>query len=277
MTPIHLAAIESDMDDMPGTVSVWCGRLDRPPALARNPDTTHYAASTMKIAVLAALHRAAASGALDLDADLVLRNEFRSADPAAPPFACTCGYDSDPEVWQRLGGTGTLRWLARRMIVVSGNLATNICLTAVGRPAVAEVLRLVGARHSVVARCIEDYAASARGVTNLVTAADLAALLAAIAGGALPGREEMLTVLLAQERGEDLAAGLPPGTRIAHKNGWIDGVRHGAGIIFPHDAPPYVLVVCTTTPLASGNTGADPACRLLARVAGASWADRHAL
>lgn len=61
----------------------------------------------------------------------------------------------------------------------------------------------------------------------------LAALLSAIAGAdarlaSAPPCADMLGVLLAEERGEDLAAGLPSGTRIAHKNGWITGVRHGA-------------------------------------------------
>jgi len=268
----HLADVGATLDGVPGQVSVWCGRLGAAPALAREPDATHYAASTMKVAVLAALHR---SG-LDLDADVPVHNEFRSADPDAPAFSCEPSYDSDTEVWARLGGTASLRWLARRMIVVSGNLATNLCLEAVDRTAVADIWRLVGARHSVVGRGIEDYAAAERGITNLVTAADLAALLTAIASGTLPGHEEMLAVLLAQERGEDLAAGLPRGTRIAHKNGWVSGVGHGADVVFPDEAPAYALVVCTTTELASGDT-ADEACRLLARIAAASWADRHVL
>jgi beta-lactamase class A len=86
----------------------------------------------------------------------------------------------------------------------------------------------------------------------------------------------MLDTLLGQECVEDLAAGLPPGTRIAHKNGWIPGVRHGAGVVFPADAPPYAIAVCTSTPLAVNEQNAA-ACQLVARIAAASWADRHTL
>ena len=86
----------------------------------------------------------------------------------------------------------------------------------------------------------------------------------------------MLDVLLAQERREDLAAGLPPGIRIAHKNGWVTGVRHGAGVVFPEDAPPYAIVVCTTIPVGEVATGLDP-CALVARISAAAWADRHDL
>ncbi|HET8642708.1 MAG TPA: serine hydrolase, partial [Pseudonocardiaceae bacterium] len=217
-----------------------------------------------------------------------VRNEFPSAAPGAPAFGCNQGYDNDEAVWERLGGSAPLRWLGRRMIVRSSNLATNICLTAAGLDAVARVWRLAGAAHSVVGRCIEDTAASEAGITNLVTAADLAALLGAIATGAGgpdgaasrlagPGScREMLDVLLAQEGRDDLAAGLPPGTRVAHKGGWIRGIRHGAGVVYPADTPPYVIVCCASTPLARNEAG-DEACRLVARVAAASWADRHAL
>jgi beta-lactamase class A len=152
---------------------------------------------------------------------------------------------------------------------------------------VAEVYRICGATASGLHRAVEDMAARAAGITNEVTAADLAALLSAIVTGAEHGhpvasREScaaMLDTLCAQELREDLAAGLPPGTRIAHKNGWVSGVRHGAGVVFPADAPPYALVVCATTPLAHAPAAAvpDAACRLLAVVAAASWSDRHAL
>ncbi|HET8660981.1 MAG TPA: serine hydrolase [Micromonosporaceae bacterium] len=288
--PPRMAALDAELATVGGTVSVWYGRPGRPAAYTRLPDVAHYAASTMKVAVLAAVYRTAEAGRLDLDAPVEVRNEFPSAAPGAPPFGCDRGYDNDEAVWQRLGGWAPLRWLARRMIVRSSNLATNICLASVGLDAVAEVWRRAGAGHSVVGRGIEDTAASQAGITNLVTAADLAALLGAVAGGgtgpeATAGPEaiagpascrEMTEVLLAQEHRDDLAAGLPSDVPVAHKNGWVRGIRHGAGVVYPADAPPYAIVCCTTTPLATNDAG-DEACRLLARVAAASWADRHAL
>jgi beta-lactamase class A len=273
----QVAALEAHLAAVPGTVSVWHGPLGGPPAYARNADVTHYAASTMKVAVLAALHRAAEAGALDLDAEVPVRNEFASAAPGAPAFGCTQGYDNDDDVWARVGGTATLGWLARRMIVRSSNLATNHVIGHVGLPAVAAAWRDAGARHSETGRGIEDHAARDAGITNDVTAADLAALLSSIATASIASRagcDAMLEVLFAQEHREDLAAGLPPGTRIAHKNGWVHGVRHGAGIVFPDDAAPYAIVVCTTTELADDEDGDDEACRLIARVSAAAWADR---
>jgi beta-lactamase class A len=264
---VDWGALDKDLDAVPGTVSVCTGPLAGSLTYTRLPDATHYAASTMKAAVLAALYRSD----VDLDADVPVHNVFPSA--ASGSYGCTREYDSDAEVWERLGGTAPLRWLATRMIVRSSNLATNIVLGHTGLPAVAKVWDQVGARHSVTVRGIEDAVAREAGIENLVTAADLAALMTAIATGELAAPDAcraMLDVLLAQERREDLAAGLPPGTRVAHKNGWVPGVRHGAGVVFPDDAPPYAIAVCTTTDLPDAE-----ACALLARISATAWAARH--
>lgn len=271
--------LDADLDAEPGTVSVYVGRLDHPPAYARLPQVPHYAASTMKAAVLAALYRTAEAGSVDLDAPVPVHNTFASALPGAACFGCSPEYDNDPLVWARLDGQAPLRWLARRMIIQSSNLAANLVIDRIGLPAVAEVWHQVGARHSVTARGIEDFAARDAGLENLVTAADLAALLDAIATGRLAGAAacaDMLDVLLAQERREDLAAGLPPGTRIAHKNGWVRGIRHAAGVVFPDDAPPYAVVVCTSVD--PGVRDRDAAARaLIARVSRVAWCTRTGL
>ncbi|MFB9239028.1 serine hydrolase [Plantactinospora siamensis] len=281
---------DAELAAAPGTASAYVGRLTGPPAYARLADTPHYAASTMKLAVLAALYRAAEDGSLDLDRPVPVRNDFASAAPGAGRFGCDPDYDNDDAVWARVGGEASLRWLADRMVTRSSNLATNVVLGYVGLPAVARAWAAGGARHSVTGRGIEDFAARERGITNDVTAADLAALLGAIARGAdEPGGlagpascSAMLSVLFGQVHREDLAAGLPEGTRIAHKNGWVNGVRHGAGVVFPADAPPYLIVVCTTVDL-DGPDHPDPhaidaeACAMLARLSAAAWADRHVL
>ncbi|MFD0823752.1 serine hydrolase, partial [Micromonospora zhanjiangensis] len=171
------ADLDAQLSTVAGTVSVYAGRLTGPPAYTREADATHYAASTMKVAVLTALYRAAEAGTLDLDAPVPVVNDFASARPDAPRFGCARDYDNDGAVWDRLGGRASLRWLAHRMIVRSSNLATNIVLGHLGTPAVAEVWTLAGARHSVTGRGIEDFAARDAGITNLVTAADLAAEL----------------------------------------------------------------------------------------------------
>jgi beta-lactamase class A len=260
-----LAGLEPELDAVAGTVSVWCGPVgaDRP-WYARAEHVPHYAASTMKIAVLAAAHHAHEAGIVDLDTPVPVTDRFRSAAPGAPGYRLRRAADDDPAVWDRLGGTATLRWLAERMIVRSSNLATNLVLDRVGIAAADAEWRHVGARSSRIGRGIEDVAAAAAGITNQVTAADLAALLS---GLVLRAEHGPLAVLQAQEQRDDLPAGLPPGTRVAHKSGWVRGVRHGAAVVYPAGRPRYTLVVCTTSALPDA-----AACRLLARVAAASWA-----
>lgn len=269
------------LDAVPGTVSVWYAPLGSAvPRYARLENERHYAASTMKVAVLAALHRAHEAGRLDLDTPVPVRNRFASALPGAPEFSLPGKHDdNDDAVWDRLDGEASLRWLAERMIVRSSNFATNIVLAHAGADEVAHVWRLAGATHSTTPRGIDDAAAREAGLDNLVTAADLGRLLDALATGALAGPDStarMLATLQAQEHREDLAAGLPPDARVAHKNGWVPGIRHAAGVVFPRDADPYTIVVCTSTPLAGteGTDGRDAACDLVARIARASWTAR---
>ena len=51
----------------------------------------------------------------------------------------------------------------------------------------------------------------------------------------------MMAVLERQKFNEGIPAGLPPGTRVAHKTGEITKIHHDAAIVF---APkPFVLVI----------------------------------
>jgi beta-lactamase class A len=250
------ANIDRELAAAPGTVSAYVGPLGGPPVYTRLPDATHYAASTMKVGVLVALRRAG----LDLDAPVPVHNEHQSAYRGT--YGNAPADDGDDQVWKRLGGTAPLGWLAERMIVRSGNLATNLCIEAVGLPAVDAVWRAVGATGSVTGRGIEDLAARDAGIDNLVTAHDLAALFTAV----VRDEPDLLPVLEAVEQRDDLAAGLPPDTRLAHKSGWITGIRHGAGVVFPPHAPPYVIAVCTSTGLDDAG-----ACGLVTRVSRAAW------
>ncbi|GAA3023049.1 hypothetical protein GCM10010519_59740 [Streptomyces lactacystinicus] len=239
-------------------VAPWMG--DSKPVFLHNPDELHDAASTMKVAVLAALCR----GGVSLDAEVPVVNRFESV--VGGEFGNDPDRDSDPLPWELLGTHVPLRLLAERMITHSSNLATNICLARTTQQAVADVWRRAGATHSATPRGIEDYAARARGVHNRVSARDLVRLLRSLAD-----EPELLGLLECNEFRVDLAAGLPSNTRIAFKNGWIPGTRLGVGLVQAADCPPYLIAVCYTGPLADGTDRTDPAARLLARISKAVW------
>ena len=221
---------------------------------------------------MAAAYRAADAGDLSLDESVPVHATFDSVVEGAGTFDCTSAYDSDPQVWERLGTAVALRWLVRRSIVRSSNLATNLILERLGFGAVEDVYRSVDASGCTVRRMIQDAAGLEAGVTNTVTARGLTRLMGSIAGrkaASVPACDEMLDVLRAQEWRDDIVRGLPPGTSVAHKNGWVEGVRHSIALIEPGDVAPYLLAICTTSTLADAES-AD----LLAELAAASWADR---
>jgi beta-lactamase class A len=234
----------------------------------------HYAASTIKLALVIAAYREAAAGRLDLDRRIEVHDGFMSA-AEATTFYLDRTEDGDPRVWQRLGSLVALRWLCARAIVRSSNLATNLLLESVGVEAVARTLTEIGASGSCLTRGIEDAAARKTGLRNLVTAADLAETLRRLAGRSLlddAGSTEILAVLAAQQINDAIPAGLPPMTRVAHKSGWVDGVSHDAALISPPDTAPFLFVMCTTSGL-SEQAGLD----LIAAGAAAAWADRRVL
>jgi hypothetical protein len=55
--------------------------------------------------------------------------------------------------------------------------------------------------------------------------------------------EQMLELMSANDLERLLQAGIPKGTRISHKNGWLYNVHADGGIVFPPNGRDYVIVV----------------------------------
>jgi beta-lactamase class A len=262
----------SDLDGVAGSISVWCGDLSGRPSCFRLGDVTHYAASTMKLPLLVAAYRQHERGELDLDAPVPVHNRFTSASDGSD-FSLDQDDDQDDGTWARLGGEATLRDLVRHAIVHSGNLATNLTLEHVGVAAVDAVLRDAGCSPAtVLPRGIEDAAAREAGLDNRVTAQDLALVMCGIAARTLAAEatcREAEAVLAAQEHRDKIPAGLPGGTYVANKTGWVTGVAHDVALVRPADADPYVLAVCTTSQLDE-----PEASRLIAAISTTMWQER---
>jgi beta-lactamase class A len=274
---VDAPSLDSFLSRLPaqrGSFSVWAGPVAGEPVTAHTASHQHYAASTMKLALVIAAYRQAELERLDLDQPVTVHNDFASAADGSS-FSLDWAEDSDPRVWRRLGSAVALRWLCLRAIVRSSNLATNLILEVVGPQAVAETLARADATRSCITRGIEDAKARAAGMTNLVTARDLAVTLQRLVSGELlepAGAAEVLAVLGAQQINDAIPAGLPPHTPVAHKSGWVEGVSHDAALITPPDAAPFVFVMCTTSELAE-----QEGLELLAAGASAAWDDRKAL
>ncbi len=212
-----------------------------------NADTSFHAASTMKVPVMIELFRRATTGSFRMNQGLLLVNQFGSIVDGSP-YALDVNSDSDSTLYHRVGERVPVDTLLRLMITRSSNFATNTLITLVGADEVTRTMRSLGAQRIQVLRGVEDGKAFDKGLNNTTTARDLAIILRAIEEGraASPAAtREMLGILLAQEFNEKIPAGLPPGTRVAHKTGEITAVSHDAAIVYPPGRQPYVLVVLT--------------------------------
>jgi beta-lactamase class A len=269
--PLLDAAVRVRLDDLAGDalVSVWLSGLDGGLHLSRYADVQHYAASTMKLPLLVAAHRLHERGVLDLDHEVEVHNSFASAADGST-YSLTQADDQDDATWAGLGGTRTLRALAEHATVRSGNLATNLLLERVGTGAVADVLADAGcSADTVLPRGIGDAVARESDLDNLVTAADLGLVLRGVADRSLAAPETCVAVeavLARQEHRDGIPRGLPDGTYVANKTGWVDGVSHDVALVRPADRPPYVLVVLTTSDLPE-----EAASDLIAGVSRAVW------
>ena len=215
--------------------------------LFMNADTSFHAASTMKVPVMIELFRRANTGSFRMDQGLMMVNQFASLVDGSP-YSLDIGSDSDSTLYHRIGERVRVDSLLRLMITRSSNFATNTLITLVGADAVTKTMRELGARRIQVLRGVEDGKAFQQGLNNTTTARDLAIILRAIEEGRAASPDatrQMLAILSAQEFNEKIPAGLPPGTRVAHKTGDITAVSHDAAIVYPPGGSPYVLVVLT--------------------------------
>src|SRR5438876_1889599 len=229
-------------------VGVYYRSLVRPDSVLIGANLRLHAASTMKVPVMIQIFRDADAGLLGLDDSLTVHTAFPSLVPGA---AFTVGKedDSDSTLYALVGRNRSVRDLLELMITRSSNLATNILIERVGASRAQASARALGAWSIQVLRGVEDGAAYRAGLNNTTTARDLGVLLGAIAAGRAASRaacDSMLVILGRQEFNEGIPAGLPPGTRVAHKTGWIgEVVYHDAGVVYPPHGGSYVLVVLT--------------------------------
>jgi beta-lactamase class A len=234
-------------------VGVWLGGLDGTTWWEQDADEPVLAASLMKVPV------AMAAASLDLDREVVVHADFDSVVPGER-FELDEGYDQDPDTWAELGRRQTLRELRRRSIVLSGNLATNLVMEQTGVAACTAVM-------PEVRRMISDQPATDAGIVNEASARQWGGLLCRVAAA----HQEVEDVMRGQTYRDGIPRGLPEGTAIANKTGWIDDHTHDMAIVRPADGEPFALVVLTRlagVPTDEGNAR-------IAEVAREAWGRRR--
>jgi beta-lactamase class A len=222
----------------------------------------------MKVPVMFGIFEAVTRGELRLEQPVRVKNDFVSILDGSH-YALEAREDSDPQLYDEVGRELPLEELVRRMIDRSSNLATNIVIEFIGAPKVMEQMKAIGALNIRVLRGVEDDKAYHAGMNNTTTANDLKLVFRALGERRVispDASDRMLEILLAQEHNDGIPAGLPRGTRVAHKTGSITEISHDAGIVFRPDGSKYVLVVLTR-----GFKDGDEAQRVIAQIAKATW------
>src|SRR5438067_10548324 len=139
-------------------------------------DRWFHAASTIKVAVLLAVFRAADEGRLRLNDSLHVRNRFFSA-TGGTVFHVAADRDATPELYQFVGRTAKISVLAHAMISGSSNLATNLLLDFLSVEYARTALRDARVEGVELRRGVEDHAAHEQGINNQATADGLLGLL----------------------------------------------------------------------------------------------------
>ena len=238
-------AIEADIGGSGAEVAVAFAMLDDSSSWLLRPDEPFHAASTMKVPVLIELYRQAHEGKLHLGDSLVIRNQFPSLVDGSP-YRLDPSDDSEADLYRAVGGTRTLAELSELMITVSSNLATNLLIERLGVGNIQQGVHALHAEGMQVLRGVEDSKAFQQGLNNTTTARALLTLMEAIARGEAVDADAsraMRAILERQTFNDGIPAGLPAGTRVAHKTGEITRIQHDAAIVY---APrPFVLVILT--------------------------------
>jgi len=209
-------------------------------------DRWFHAASTIKVAVLLAVFRAADTGRLRLNDSLHVRNRFFSAADGTV-FHVAADRDAMPELYQSVGRVAKISVLAHAMISGSSNLATNLLLDFLSVEYARTALRDARVEGVELRRGVEDHAAHEQGINNQATADGLLSLLSAIRSDFLSNdsKQQVIRILLEQRFNSMIPAGLPSHAMVAHKTGEISTVSHDIGIVYLPEREPYITAILT--------------------------------
>ncbi|MFN0097374.1 MAG: serine hydrolase [Gemmatimonadaceae bacterium] len=241
-------ALRDRIAQVPGAqVGLWFEDFATGDTLGIGDTVSFHAASTMKVPVMFELYRQVDAGTLDLETRIPLQNRFLSIVDRSP-YSLEPSDDSDSSLYNLVGSQVSFRELNERMIVRSSNLATNVLIERLDATRVTSFARSLGGAGVIVRRGVEDIPAFRAGLNNTTTARGLGKLMAALERGQVASPSAtaaMRATLMRQEFNDEIPAGLPPGTRVAHKTGWITATTHDAAIVYPPGRPPFVLVILT--------------------------------
>ena len=255
--------IRDKFENTDGIFALAFKNLESGKQILINERENFHAASTMKTPVMIEVFKQVHNGEFNLYDSIIVKNEFKSIVDGSL-FKLSSFDDSDKKTYEKIGGYLSLRELIYDMITISSNFATNLVIDYIGHKDINKTMRDLGAKDINVLRGVEDIKAFNVGLSNTTTALDLLKIYENLALGKVINSslsEEMVDILKKQKYDDIIPKYLPKSIEVAHKDGWINGVRHDSGIVFLDGNTTYVLVLLSKN-LEDEIKGAD----LLAKV-----------
>ncbi|MGA7671464.1 MAG: serine hydrolase [Nitrolancea sp.] len=232
-------------------------------------DTEFESASLYKLGIMVEVYRQRDTGELSFDDLVTLYPGYFLEDDSV------YGYDGD--AYDQIP-VGTL---LDNMITLSSNVAATALLDVVGTDNVNATMESLGLDHTKIlwypvaggdapspyltasaspgrqsgtllslntplAPRGSDSHANVDGAYNVTTPDDVATLFEMLVDGTVVSADasaEMLDLLSEQQINDRLPAGVPDGTRVAHKTGDLDNSVHDVGVIYAPNGPIVVVVL----------------------------------
>lgn len=242
-----------------GTWGIVIENLVTNERLSRNEDQRFFAASLIKVPIMAAVFAEAYNGKFAFADKITLRQE------------------------ELVGGSGVLQhmspgleisvWdLVTLMIIQSDNTATNMMIDLVGKESIREMMRKTGMNNSQFYNKLMIIPAELEGY-NEVTAGDMANHLRLMAAGKIISYNsclQMIGIMKRQQIQQSLPLYLPdpdhevigglPRWELAHKTGTVTNIEHDTGILYVGDTAVILSIL-------SKNVEANTARQTIGRIA----------
>lgn len=261
--------IDPLLRNLPAHVGMVISLPDGTTLYQNEEDTEFESASLYKLGIMVELYRQRDVGDLSFDDLVTLYPGYFLEDDSV--------YDYDDNAYDKI----PISTLLDNMITLSSNVAATALLDVVGTDNVNATMESLGLDHTKIlwypvpgamapdtdpnltarssgqtgtllslnARAAPlrgDTYANVDGAYNITTPRDIATLFQMLVNGTVVSADassEMLDLLAKQQINDRLPAGLPAGTRVAHKTGDLDNSVHDAGVIYAPKGPIVVAVL----------------------------------
>ncbi|MGC5328506.1 serine hydrolase [Brevibacillus sp. SYSU BS000544] len=227
--------IETLLDQAGGSWGIVIEDLLTNQRFERNPDEPFFAASLIKVPIMASVFADVYAGKYTFEDQYILRQE------------------------DLVGGSGVLQHLSpglslsiydlvTLMIIQSDNTATNILIDQTGVESIRQIMRKTGMAHSQFYNRLMIIPAELEGL-NEVTAGDMASLYKLMANGKILSYNsclQMISILKKQQIRDTIPYHLPdpdsdpigtlPRWELANKTGNVTNINHDTGILYVRDS-----------------------------------------